>query len=191
MKQTRKMVVAAAAAVGAVAGGAIALANVPVGAAPAPTNQTVVASSTPSPVDPDEAAERARLEEEIATSQRVLDRLASASPTAAAAVANGDTVTVQGGGASSGTNSSGANSGGQGSSGGSASNGGGSNGGGALTPVTEPSSDTWTGASGSQPGSGYDDDDDEYDDHDDDDHDDDDHDDDDHESDDEHEGDDD
>jgi uncharacterized membrane protein len=145
----------------------------------------VVASSTPSPVDPDEAAERARLEEEIATSQRVLDRLASASPTAAAAVANGDTVTVQGGGASSGTNSSGANSGGQGSSGGSASNGGGSNGGGALTPVTEPSSDTWTGASGSQPGSGYDDD------HDDDDHDDDDHDDDDHESDDEHEGDDD
>ena len=35
MKQTKKMVVAAAAAVGAVAGGVVALANVPVGAAPA------------------------------------------------------------------------------------------------------------------------------------------------------------
>lgn len=48
MKQTKKMVVAAAAAVGAVAGGVVALANVPVGAAPEPTAQAVVASSMPS-----------------------------------------------------------------------------------------------------------------------------------------------
>ena len=96
MKQTKKMVVAAAAAVGAVAGGVVALANVPVGAAPEPTAQAVVASSMPSPSDPAEAAERARLEEEIAKAQRKLDRLASASPTAAAVVASGETVTVQG-----------------------------------------------------------------------------------------------
>ena len=74
MKQTKKMVVAAAAAVGAVAGGIAALANVPVGAAPEPSAQSVVASSMPSPSDPADAAERARLEEEIAKAQRTLDR---------------------------------------------------------------------------------------------------------------------
>ena len=137
MKQTKKMVVAAAAAVGAVAGGVVALANVPVGAAPEPTAQAVVASSMPSPSDPAEAAERARLEEEIAKAQRTLDRLASASPTAATVVASGETVTVQGAG----------------------SNTGGGNAGGATAsdPAPQPSSDTWTGSSGST--GGYDEDD--------------------------------
>ena len=127
MKQTKKMVVAAAAAVGAVAGGVVALANVPVGAAPEPTAQAVVASSMPSPSDPAEAAERARLEKEIAKAQRKLDRLASASPTAAAVVASGETVTVQG----AGSNTGGGNAGG-GNTGGDT----------ASTPAPQPSSDT-------------------------------------------------
>lgn len=149
MKQTKKMVVAAAAAVGAVAGGVVALANVPVGAAPEPTAQAVVASSMPSPSDPAEAAERARLEEEIAKAQRKLDRLALASPTAAAVVASGETVTVQG----AGSNTGGGNAGG-GNTGGDT----------ASTPAPQPSSDTWTGSSGSG-NAGYDEDDEgEYDD---------------------------
>lgn len=175
MKQTKKMVVAAAAAVGAVAGGVVALANVPVGAAPEPTAQAVVASSMPSPSDPAEAAERARLEEEIAKAQRKLDRLASASPTAAAVVASGETVTVQG----AGSNTGGGNAGG-GNTGGDT----------ASTPAPQPSSDTWTGSSGSG-NAGYDEDDEgEYDD-DDGYSDEDESDDEDHDEDDEHEGDDD
>lgn len=148
MKQTKKMVVAAAAAVGAVAGGVVALANVPVGAAPEPTAQAVVASSMPSPSDPAEAAERARLEEEIAKAQRTLDRLASASPTAAAVVASGETVTVQGAGSHAGA---GSNTGGGNTVGGNA---GGAT---ASDPAPQPSSDTWTGSSGST--GGYDEDD--------------------------------
>lgn len=148
MKQTKKMVVAAAAAVGAVAGGVVALANVPVGAAPEPTAQAVVASSMPSPSDPAEAAERARLEEEIAKAQRTLDRLASASPTAAAVVASGETVTVQGAGSNAGA---GSNTGGGNTVGGNA---GGAT---ASDPAPQPSSDTWTGSSGST--GGYDEDD--------------------------------
>lgn len=148
MKQTKKTVVAAAAAVGAVAGGVIALANVPVGAAPEPTAQAVVASSMPSPSDPAEAAERARLEEEIAKAQRKLDRLASGSPTAAAVVASDETVAVQG----AGSNTGGGNAGGPSAAGDTAS-----------TPAPQPSSDTWTGSSGSN--GGYDEDDEgEYDD---------------------------
>jgi hypothetical protein len=138
MKQTKKMVVAAAAAVGAVAGGVVALANVPVGAAPEPTAQTVVASSMPSPMDPEAAAERARLEEDIAKAQRTLDRLASSSPTAAAVVASGETAVVQGAG-TQGNTGSGADT--------------------ASTPAPQPTTDTWTGSSGSGTGSGYEEDD--------------------------------
>lgn len=71
MKQTRRMIIAAAAVVGAVAGGALAIANVPVSASQTSESKPVVAGEAilaSASTDP----ERAKLEEQIAKAQLTL-----------------------------------------------------------------------------------------------------------------------
>ena len=118
MRQTRKMVIAAAAAVGAVAGGAVAIANVPVAATANEAPKPAVASQTPgdpsaaATVDPaatgDEAATRAALEKQIAKAERTLERLAVSSPTAAATV-DVTVPVISGGRTTAGTSDTGGN----------------------------------------------------------------------------------
>ena len=99
MKQTRRMIIAAAAVVGTVAGGAIAIANVPVSASPTSEPKSVVAGdaiSASASTDP----ERAKLEEQIAQAELTLARMRDGDTSAvpAAGGASASTTGQAGGG---------------------------------------------------------------------------------------------